>query len=114
MKYFLLSLMILVLGTTAASAADLPKANCNGNLEAQFIGQVKNYYFSSAEAGNVEHTTYDIGNFSFFSANQLCPLPLSIAQRANIWVQGYVNLNDGDPVSGVLIYSPKFDEFSID
>lgn len=87
---------------------------CNGNLEAQFIGKISNVNYSAPEAGNLEHTTYGIGSFSLYNENSLCPLDLGIALDARFWVQGHVDLKNGDFISGVLIYNPKTQMFIIE
>ncbi|MBC7712964.1 MAG: hypothetical protein H7177_06480 [Rhizobacter sp.] len=97
----------------AAKRCDAPKA-CNGNFEAQFIGKAQNVDLSYAEAGNVEHTTFGVGEFTHYQANQLCPLDEATALKARIWVQGILTLQNGDAVSGVLVYNPKFNMFSIE
>lgn len=87
---------------------------CNGNLEAEFIGSVTSVNYSAPEAGNIEHTTFGISNFTFFSENALCPLDDQLALKASFWIQGQVNLKNGDPISGVLIYNPRTQLFSIE
>ncbi len=90
------------------------KLTCNGNLEAEFIGKVTNLSYSSPEAGNLEHTTYSIGKFSFYNVNALCPLDDQLALSANFWIQGQITLKNEDSISGVLIYNPKTQIFSIE
>lgn len=90
------------------------KIDCNGNLEAQFIGKIKNVSFSEGEAGNSEHTSYKIGDFSLYNVNSLCPLQQELAVEAVIYLPNYSPIANGDTVSGVLIYNPKFNQFSIE
>lgn len=106
-----LSVFIFVLGSMT-QAAGLP---CNGNLEAQFIASYNHVDFSYSEAGNIEHTTFDLKDFKLLQSNALCPLDMSQAMDAVITLPGIIDsVQSGKEVSGVLIYNPKFNTFSIE
>ena len=98
----------LLIGTPAFAAL-----NCNGNLEAEVIGQIANVTHNSAEAGAAESTSYNLKNFRFFQENMLCALDDSLAATAVISAEGYLNLEDGQEISGVLVFNPKFNQFSL-
>lgn len=99
----------------AAAKACEVKAVCSGNLEAQFIAQYDKVQFSDAEAGNPEHMTFGLKNFKSFQPNQTCPLEFDQAVRAQIYLVNIVSaIKNGEAASGVLIYNPKFNQFSIE
>ncbi len=102
---------LLALSTVSQAST---KENCNGNFEAKFIGKIDSVHYFPAEAGDYEHTTYGIGDFSFYQVNPLCPLDADLALSAQISVQGDASVESGQAVSGVIVYYPKIGRFSIE
>lgn len=97
---------------TSLFAQNLP---CNGNLEAQFIAQYDHVSYSYPEAGNLEGTSFGFKNFRHFSPNINCPMSLGLAQIARVLLPTLIlNIQDGNEVSGILVYNPKFNTFFID
>jgi|GEM_PF-6002176 len=93
----------------AAAAPPTPNVPvpCNGNLEAEFIGEIVQVNFTDSEAGSVEHTSYHLGNFKVFQFNQLCPLDQEQAEAYQFWVQGQPQVIEHQVVSGILVYDPR-------
>ena len=95
-----------------AHASDLP---CKGNQEAQFIANYNHVDLSYAEAGNIEHTTFDLRDFRLFQPSGVCPLDISQAMNAVITLPGIINsIHSGAEVSGVLVYNPNFNMYWIE
>jgi hypothetical protein len=108
-------LLIAQVPVASAAAEKCEKEKpCNGNLEVQFIGKIQSSFFAKEEAGRPARTYFTIGNFTHFKVNPLCPLDEALAEQALIFLQGKHDVKDGSPVSGVLIYSTKFSQFSIE
>lgn len=106
---------ILFMAFFAASFSRAEVSACNGNLEAEFIAHYNHVDLSYAEAGNIEHTTFDLKDFTLFQANGNCPLDQETAAQAQITVYRILNgVAPGDQVSGVLVFNPKFNLFSIE
>lgn len=106
----LLGLFLTLMASSAFSA--IP---CNGNLEAEFIAEYNHIDLSYAEAGNVEHTTFDLKNFRFFNENQTCPLSLEMAEQATLTENRILNgIESGMQISGILVYDPRTKQYFID
>lgn len=110
-----MKMLILALSSFMAASSFAQTEPCNGNFEAQFIAQIDKVDYSYPEAGNVEHMSFGFKNFRVFNPNMNCPLSLGEAQSARVklsQINSYIK--NGNEISGVLVYNPKFNTYYID
>jgi hypothetical protein len=108
-QYFIFLLVLLSFKSQAETAP------CNGNLKAQFSANYLNVDYSYAEAGNVEHMTFNLKNIADFVPNESCPLDIALAKKAQIYLPTIdIQIQENGFISGVLVYNKKFDSFSIE
>jgi hypothetical protein len=98
----------------AAKQCSETKVYCNGNLEAQFIGTVLNFKQTPQIGKTPASATFQVGNIRFFQENQLCPLDESMTFSARLFVWGNSSLKNGDEISGVLVFNPNTNQFTIE
>ncbi len=109
MKKFI-TVVALMLSTHSFAATSA----CNGNLEAQFDGQVTSVKFLDIIASTTDRAVYTIGRFTKFQANPSCPLDDQMAASAQLIVEGITSPLVGQAISGVLVYNPTLNLFSIE
>lgn len=87
-------------------------AECN--REAQFIGNVRNLKYKAATETSKEYFTFQISLGRWFASSMVCPMDESEAESAIIKIEGFPSIEEGDEVSGVLVYDYKKDIYYID
>jgi hypothetical protein len=98
MKYLILSLFLL--GSVSAFA------NCN--REAQFIGKVRNLRM------NEQTFTFQISISRWFVTSAVCPMYEPELESAIIEIEGIPSIEDGQEISGVMVFDQKTQNYRIE
>lgn len=94
----LIVLMALLLSTSVLAC----------NREAQFIGEVKNLKTFD------NHFTFQVRLTGHFSASVVCPMFTYEVETAVLKYQGTPRIQDGDPISGVMVFDETTQSYKID
>ena len=76
--------------------------------EAQFIGEVRQLSHS------MEMTTFKIRLTRWFQPSMVCPMDESEAEAAEIMLVGWHDLEEGQEISGILVYKPETGTYVIE
>jgi hypothetical protein len=81
----------------------------DGESEARIVGKISNLNYSfDSDAGQMEHFTYKIKiDASRVVQNPKCPLDIKAASQYSYWQQGAPSVQEGQEVSGVLVFNSK-------
>lgn len=87
-------------------------ADCN--REAQFIGNVTNLKYKAATETSREYFTFQVRIGRWFRESMVCPMDESEAQSAVIKIEGFPSIEEGDEISGVLVFDQETQTYRID
>ena len=94
----------VLLFTLIASMSAL--AECQ--REAQFIGEIRNVNHQ------MEMTTFKVKLTRWFQPSIVCPMDESEAESAEIMLVGWHDLEEGQEISGILVYKPETGTYVIE